>query len=240
MIDFLHKNPHLYEHVFETSAAEVCEEIFEQHFQGVPASILDIGCGTGRDLHRLSQRSPDCVGVDTVQSMIDYANREYPGISFQLGDMRGIRLDRKFDVVMTLGSGLNYMLTNEDLECAMETFRVHSHAHSLLIIEPFNTASCIAPLSPPLRFDISHQEVSAVGTAEYRWHPRRQVFERRRTWSFGEGREDAYADGFNLRLLFSQELKYFLDKNGFYVLDILERKRSKIYPNSIYIVARPK
>jgi hypothetical protein len=53
--------------------------------------------------------------------MIDYAVTAYPGVTFKLGDMRDVKLHRTFDVVMALGNGLNYLLTNEDIERAIET-----------------------------------------------------------------------------------------------------------------------
>ena len=235
--DFLHRNPALYEHVFDVSAAEVCLEIFHKHLVGLPRTVLDMGCGTGRDLNQLATHGVVCTGVDFVPTMIEYAKSAYPGIHFLVGDMRDLRLNKRFDVIMTLGSGLNYMLTNSDLNRAIETFRVLSADGALLIIEPLHTASFVGSNTPPTTFHVSTEEFTAHGKAEYIWHPTTQILERRRIWRFTNGKP-SLADSFKLRLLFVRELEHFLDMAGFEVLEVFERKRSKIYDKSLYIVAR--
>ena len=169
--------------------------------------------------------------------MIDYAKSAYPGIHFLVGDMRALRLDKRFDVIMTLGSGLNYMLTNFELDRAIETFRVLSADGALLIIEPLHTALFVGSNTPPATFHVSTEAFTAHGQAEYTWHPTTQILERHRIWRFDNG-EPPLADSFKLRLLFVRELEHFLDTMGFEVLEVFERKRSQIYDKSIYIVAR--
>jgi SAM-dependent methyltransferase len=234
--DFLHTHPSLYERVFEASADNVCLEVFQKHLGRMPMSLLDVGCGTGRDLYNLSRHCADCVGVDVVPAMIEFAMKNYPGISFAIGDMRGIRLGRTFDVIMVLGSALNYMRTNEELDEALETFGLHSHPSTLLIIEPFNTTSFVATTKIPTDFAIVSGDLVADGTASYQWDATTQCLERTRTWTFDDDGAPI-TDAFSLRLLFAHELAYILQSKGFRVVDILERQRSQIYPKSMYIVA---
>lgn len=234
--DFLHAHPSLYERVFEASAADVCLDVFQRHLGRMPTSILDIGCGTGRDLYNLSQHCPDCTGVDIVPTMIEFAIENYPGIAFQIGDMRALRLGRAFDVIMALGSAINYMRTNEELEEALETFGLHSRSNTLLVIEPFNTTSFIATTDLPHDFTLVGDGLVARGEASYRWDVTTQSLERTRTWTFDDG-SDPVVDGFNLRLLFARELAYFLRHKGFRVVDVFERQRSQLYAKSMYIVA---
>lgn len=235
--DFLHRNPALYEKVFERSSEDVCRDVFDRHMGRVPDSILDVGCGTGRDLHLLSRDCRDSVGVDVVPTMIEYARAQYPDIAFQVADMRSLRLGRSFDAVLALGSGLNYMLTNADLEQAITTFRLHSRPGGLLLIEPFNTRSFVVNRRIPTEFIVSHDGFEATGRATYHWDATTQTLDRQRVWTFSDQRSPV-RDSFRLRLLFSQELVYFLENRGFTVLEIFERQRSSLYARSLYVVAR--
>jgi hypothetical protein len=150
--------------------------------------------------------------------------------------MRALRLGRVFDAIMVLGSALNYMRTNEDLDRALETFARHSHSNTLLVIEPFNTTSFIATTKLPTDFALVIDDLVAHGTASYRWDATTQSLERTRTWTFNDD-SDPVVDAFHLRLLFARELSYFLQSKGFRVVDILERQRSHLYAKSLYIVA---
>jgi SAM-dependent methyltransferase len=223
--------------MFEASADDVCLELFQRHLRRMPVSILDVGCGTGRDLYSLSRHCSDCTGLDVVPAMIEFATNSYPGIPFKLGDMRDVRLGRAFDAILVLGSAINYMRTNEELARALETFRLHSYPDTLLIVEPFNTSSFIATTKLPTDFELVGDDLVAHGSASYRWDAPTQSLARTRTWAFEDG-SDPVVDAFDLRLLFARELTYFLQNNGFRVAEILERQRSQLYAKSMYIVAR--
>ena len=48
------------------------------------ASVLDIGCGSGRDVAMLHRYGFDCWGVDASKSMIDFAKAEHPELAKKL------------------------------------------------------------------------------------------------------------------------------------------------------------
>jgi len=236
--DLLHRNPALYDKVFDKSAATDLVAIISTYSREAGQSILDFGCGTGRDLGQLSHMGLDCVGVDFVQTMVDHAASSYPDVEFHAGDLRTLRLDRKFDVVSCLGSCLNYMLTNSDLRTAMKTLRHHCKDDGLVVIEPLNTSAFIGNATPPAEYKIETDDYSAIGKADYIWHQVDQIIERKRIWSFSDDAADV-PDGFKLRLLLPQEIAFVLETSGFEVLEIRQRQRSSVYPASLYIVARP-
>jgi len=57
--------------------------------------ILDVGCGTGHHVDKLSQQNLDVVGIDISPAMISKAQENYPQYKFQVGDA----LDRNQFVV---------------------------------------------------------------------------------------------------------------------------------------------
>lgn len=49
--------------------------------------ILDIGCGTGHHVAKLSEKNLNVVGVDISPSMISQAKENYPNYDFKVGDV---------------------------------------------------------------------------------------------------------------------------------------------------------
>ena len=142
--NLLYDHPEYYEALYpeihdETPA--MCRRIFKRFLNEAPRSILDIGCGTGRDLRSLNRTSPDCVGVDVLPQMIEYAKKRTNDIAFHVGDMRSFCLGRTFDVVLCFGSALMYALTNEDIDSTLDTFAAHCHRGSILILDMRNASA---------------------------------------------------------------------------------------------------
>ena len=128
--NFLYDHPEHYEAVFpepNEETPQMCLRMFARFLESPPSSILDIGCGTGRDLAALSRDCPDCWGVDYLETMIRYARGRHPKLHFQVGDMRTLRLQRSFDVILCMGSALMYALTNEEVDQVLHTFVLHAH-----------------------------------------------------------------------------------------------------------------
>lgn len=239
--NLLYRRPELYESVYDGSGHVVprmCERLFERYLGGQPASILDIGCGTGRDLEYLSKRCADCVGVDYQPAMVDYASQQRPTIDFRAGDMRTLRLGRHFHAIVSLGWAIANIHANDDLDRVMATFAAHSEPGTLLVLEVIN-ASQVSRL--PRRFTIDTPDCHADGATDYLAHPMEQLLERRRVWTVRGG--DAVHDLVRFRLLYPRELAYYLSNHGFDILEIHDNtdlrpsEPSELTGASLYVVA---
>jgi len=82
-------------------------------------TLLNLGCGGGHNDHTL-QRHFGVTGLDISEAMLKLAGRLNPKITYLLGDMRSVRLDKTFDAV-TIFDSIDYMLTTEDLQAAFTT-----------------------------------------------------------------------------------------------------------------------
>ncbi len=75
-----------------------------------PSSVLDLGCGPGFYLHRLTKLSHTCHGIDFGPASIAYANEYNPDeflTDFVLGDIRHVPLGESFDLAMILYGEFN-------------------------------------------------------------------------------------------------------------------------------------
>lgn len=99
-------------------------------------TILSLGCGTGEYELRISKLGYNVTGVDISQQMIDIAkNKENQNCSFMRGDIRTTRLDKKFDVVISLFHVMSYQTTNKDLLSAFKTANIHLKKEGIFLFD---------------------------------------------------------------------------------------------------------
>ena len=235
MRDYLLENPWLYERLFQNNATD-CLAFFEEIPGRMPASILDIGCGTGRDLFEISQRCPGCVGIDFLPDLIAYAQKNYPTVAFQVGDMHTLRLGCYFDAILALGASLNYALTNEALDRVMSTYRAHAKPGTLLLLQPLNTCSFMGELNYPSTLEVTHEGKTALARITYEIDKPRQLLTRHRDWELTPC-GTKFQDSFQLRMIFPMELCHLLSHHGFEVVAMKEVGAGKAGGGSLYVAA---
>jgi ubiquinone/menaquinone biosynthesis C-methylase UbiE len=88
-----------------------------------PRTLLDLGCGAGRDDFNL-KKDFEVTGVDMSESMVSLAKKLNPEARYVVGDIRHLRLDAKYDAVLMTDS-VTSMTTVKDLKAAFTTAFVH-------------------------------------------------------------------------------------------------------------------
>ncbi len=240
--NLLYRRPELYESVYHGSGDAVprmCERLFERHLGRPPDSLLDIGCGTGRDLAYLAKLSPDCVGVDYQESMVEYARRARPHIDFRVGDMRSLRLHRTFGAITCLGIAIANLHAADDIARAVETFAAHARPGTLLVLEALNAMAPAGGGTLPRRFVVDTPGLTAMADATYEDDVRRQIVTRRRTWII-EGAEPV-EDFVRFRTVAPLELEQHLAANGFDTLGMYDNRdlrETALRDSSLIAVAR--
>jgi SAM-dependent methyltransferase len=224
----LYREPRLYDLVFpdiDQSVGKMVLTAIDRWLPAMPRSILDLGCGTGRLLEHLGQLVPDCCGVDLLESNIAYARSVRCGISFQVGDMRTLRLDRTFDLVVCLGNALSYALTDDALMATVRTFGAHAHAGTLLIVDPLNAWTYLGGRGFERRIEgrVDTPGFRATSVSVHEIDREARVLRRVRTWRIA-GQPDV-ADYAEYRLLFPAEIRRFLETADFDVLDMYDNRQ---------------
>lgn len=64
---------------------------------GAGASVLDVGCGTGVPAQLLIEGGLAVTGVDASPALIALCRKRHPTAAWQVADMRGLDLGRRFD-----------------------------------------------------------------------------------------------------------------------------------------------
>lgn len=96
--------------------------------------LLELGVGGGHNLFHLTPHHR-ATAVDVSPRMLELSRRLNPDVDHHLGDMRTVRLGRRFDAVLA-HDAIGYMLTEAHLRAAFETARVHLRSGGLLLVAP--------------------------------------------------------------------------------------------------------
>lgn len=110
-------------------------EYFAQVIKNTTASeattLLDLGCGAGNDDFSLKKHF-EITAVDVSPDMLKLAKKLNPEVKYRKGDMRFVRLGKKFDAV-TIFDSINYMVTKDDLRAVFETAYEHLKPGGILV-----------------------------------------------------------------------------------------------------------
>lgn len=120
-----------------TEYADYCQHLtglIRTHARRPPVSLLDIGCGGGKNVLNLKQDF-EVTGLDISPVMLAQAQTLNPECHFVQGDMRSFRLDEGFDVVL-MDDALSYMASLADFEAALRTAYAHLNPGGILLATP--------------------------------------------------------------------------------------------------------
>lgn len=114
--------------------ARVWREILRSRLGPGRHAILELGVGGGHNLSHLTADF-EATAVDLSESMLRLSSRLNPDVEHQVGDMRTVRLGRKFRAVL-IHDAISYMRAEADLRAAFETAAAHLDPGGVLIVSP--------------------------------------------------------------------------------------------------------
>jgi SAM-dependent methyltransferase len=101
--------------------------------------ILDLACGTGTGSVELYKRGYNVTGIDLSEEMLIRAHEKsleaHAKIKYLQADMRDFQVKTRFDAVISLTDGFNYLLTEEDIRKALGNIAGHLRPEGVLIFD---------------------------------------------------------------------------------------------------------
>lgn len=189
-----------------------------------PSSMLELGCGTGRYTREFARLGYAVHGVDLSAEMIDEA-RKTPcdGVSFSCGDMRSLRLGKKFDAVVALFHVLSYQTTDEDVRRALSTVGEHLKSGGVAVLD-FWYGPAVLSQKPEVRFkEVSDASIEVSRIALPVLHDDINVVDvnyRAFIKEKNSGRIDELRECHRMRYFFDAEIKRFIQEAGIAFLTI--------------------
>jgi SAM-dependent methyltransferase len=176
--------------------------------------VLDLGCGYGRISLPLARLGCAVVGLDgsPVQLELARAAASEHGLDIELleCDMRDLDLERRFDVVLSLGTALGYAADEADDASALRAAARALVSGGRLVLDTENRETKLR-MAPRVWFDMNGPTVWCARRYDHltgRWHERI-------SWP-GEDGEVAGAE-YSVRLYTVAELRQLLEAAGLVV-----------------------
>lgn len=221
---FREKYTNVYDSLYQSKDYEkecdFVEKIFRKQDKNVK-TILDLGCGTGGHAVVLAKRGYKVTGVDRSEEMLKVARRKSKHlglkINFHRSSIQDLKLNEKFDAVISMFAVISYQTDNKDLAMACKNAKQHLKRGGVFIFDVWNGLAVM--IDPPaevgkevrngderiLRFtkpgiDVLHHTVD-VNFKVLKFKGEKVIFET----------EELH----KMRFLYPQEIKYFLQVAGF-------------------------
>ena len=202
------------------------KRIFEIYSQNEIGTILDIGCGTGSHALLLSDMGYIVTGIDLSEKMLQFARNkageQNKQIHFLQGDIRNLALSQKFDAVLAMFAVLGYQTSNQDVENALRSVRKHLKLGGLFIFDVWFGPAVLKEKPAERVKDAEQGDGKVIRYA----HPVLDIVSHtiEVNYTVSEVKEDQSVaevkESHLVRFFFYQELRYFLERNGFEVLKI--------------------
>lgn len=101
---------------------------------GERPTLIEFGAGGGHSLVYLQDRFA-CTAVDLSEPMLAHCRDLVPEAEAIVGDMRHLRLERTFDVVL-MHDAIDYMTSPEDARAALATAAAHLAPGGVCVVAP--------------------------------------------------------------------------------------------------------
>lgn len=203
-----------------------------QKYAPAAKSILDLGCGTGRHDFELAKAGYSITGVDISEEMLAAAhsnltthNDSSVSLNFTRGDIRSVRLDKFFDVVLSLFHVVSYQVSNEDLQSVFATARAHLKPDGLFIFDCWYGPAVLTD-PPVVRIKrLEDDEILLVRIAEPVTHYNENVVDVNYevlVTDKATGKMEQLRETHHMRYLFCPEVEGLIAQHGFNLLSCLE------------------
>jgi len=148
-------------------------------------TILDLGCGTGVHANLLAEKGYHVTGIDLSDKMISIANNSLKNrynknkekLHFEVGDIRKIRKDKKFDVVISLFHVFSYLNSNNDVIEGMQTIKSHLKKNGICLFDFWYGSGVLTSLPTTRVKRLENSEIKLLRIAEPKHYPNDNIVE---------------------------------------------------------------
>ena len=198
--------------------------LIEEHCPSAKA-VLELGCGTGAHAAELAALGYDVTGVDMSEGMLETAELRRAAVSpdvasrmsFATGDIRSVRLEKRFDAVISLFHVISYQTSNDDLASAMATAREHLAPGGAFVFDCWYGPAVLRQWPTVTEKRLSDDATEVLRVAEPVVHPNENVVDVNYTVEVTDrltGASETLRETHRMRYLFTPEIELALTAAG--------------------------
>jgi len=180
-------------------------------------TILDLGCGTGRHDFILSRMGYHITGIDLSESMLEEAKSRGSGINFCRGDIRSVRLEEKFDAILSLFHVISYQTENDDLVNTFTTVKEHLKDRGIFIFDCWYGPAVLTS-RPEVRIKrLEDNDIRILRISEPLLYPDKNIVDVNYEVIIEDKKYktvQTVKETHSMRYLFDPEIKFLLHKSG--------------------------
>jgi SAM-dependent methyltransferase len=215
--------PRYYEIAFDMNRKQEVDFLvhcFRRYARGHVRTVLDIACGTGPHLVRLSERGYRMSGLDLSPENIAYLRERAAqaglDVDLHVADMTRFRLQRQVDAAICMQDSQGHLLTNEAILAHLRCVRQAVRPGGLYI---FDRYMCSSWTEPARRWSWTRRRgkitVRATFEALRDVNPVTQVFSEHMELEVQDnGSRHVYRQEHHSRMVFPQELRSLVQLAG--------------------------
>lgn len=184
--------------------------------------LLDVGCGTGNHAKLMARKGYNIHGIDLSEQMLEIAKNGQSDITFEQGDIRYFKLDRRFDVITSLFHVMSYQTSNEDVVSSFKAVHNHLNKDGLFIFD-FWYGPAVMMDPPSVRVKkMENESLKVIRVAEPLIDYDQcivnvqfdvNIFDKQLS------QQDSLQETHPMRYFFQNELHYFAGQCGFEILN---------------------
>lgn len=196
-------------------------------------SVFEMGSGTGRHAVELARLNMEVHGIDLSSTMTEQAKRSVSKESSQIGekivlkegDARFHDFEREFDGGLSLFHVASYQTHNDDLERFLANAHKHLRQGGRFVFDFWYGPAVLHLKATPRVKRFENDEVKIIRVAEPYSHSSDNTITVKYDMIVHDLKEDRVvelSESHKMRYFFIPELKYYLNKLGFEVLEFCE------------------
>ena len=190
-------------------------------------NILDLGCGTGKHAALLSKKGYGIQGIDLSEEMIELAKKNFVSekLSFSCSDMRDFKIDKSFDVILSLFHVMSYLTTDDDLTKVFSNVNKHLNKGGIFIFDCWYGPAVLnnKPTTRVKRLKKDDFEITRIAEPEI--HANDHVVDVNYQIFIKDTQKkliEDFKETHKMRYLFDNEIDRFLSDNGFNLISCEE------------------
>lgn len=216
----------LYKDKNYSSEVDYVDSLIKKYSSLGISSLLNLGCGTGNHDFLLAEKGYSVTGVDLSHSMVDIAKEKIVDkkskVNFFQGDIREVRLHKKYDAVISLFHVMSYQNSNEDVLNTLKTAKVHLKKNGLFIFDCWNGPGVLRDLPATREKELEDEAIKVKRLAVPVIHYKENVVDvnfKLTITNKKTGEITPLEEKHPMRYFFTPELKLFFSQAGFTLLD---------------------
>jgi SAM-dependent methyltransferase len=208
----LYDHPALYDRLVPPGPCEA----FYDALAPAGASVLELGCGTGRLTLPLARRGREVVGLDASAPMLSAARVKAfetgTNVRWVQGDMAHFDLGRRFDLIVVSCNSLGHMTTSQALDGCLTSVRRHLAKGGVFAFDVVNPDAKL--LQRPSKERVKRADASSGLRVRESASYDADTRVREARWSVHDRDGSVREVAFRLRQFFPDELPSLLESAG--------------------------